>query len=88
MSSKLIGLGVLGLLVIVFMSLVGSYNGLVAANLAVDNSFANVGVDLQRRYDLIPNLVATVKGYAKHEADVLEEVTRLRSQWGTAKTTD
>lgn len=88
MSSKVWLFALLGFVVIVGLSLVGSYNGLVAANVAVDNSFSNVGVDLQRRYDLIPNLVSTVKGYAKHEADVLEEVTRLRSQWGEAKSTD
>ncbi len=88
MSSKVWLWAVLGFAVILFLSGIGSYNGLVAANVAVDSSFSNVGVDLQRRYDLIPNLVSTVKGYAKHEADVLEEVTRLRSQWGEAKTTD
>jgi LemA protein len=78
MSSKVWLWAVLGFAVILFLSGIGSYNGLVAANVAVDSSFSN----------LIPNLVSTVKGYAKHEADVLEEVTRLRSQWGEAKTTD
>ena len=51
-------------------------------------TWAQVETVLQRRYDLIPNLVETVKGYAKHEKGVLEEVTRLRSQWGAAKTTE
>lgn len=50
--------------------------------------WADVQAAYQRRSDLIPNLVNTVKGYAKHESSVLEEVTRLRSQWGEARTTD
>jgi LemA protein len=48
--------------------------------------WAQVETVLQRRYDLVPNLVNTVKGYAAHEKGVLEEVTLLRSQWGAAKT--
>src|SRR5258706_5985846 len=63
-------------------------NSLVALQEQMKGSWAQVETVLQRRYDLIPNLVATVKGYATHEKDVLEEVTRLRSQWGAAKTTD
>ena len=63
----------------------GINNNLVALNEKVDASWAQVETVLQRRYDLIPNLVNTVKGYAKHESQVLEEVTRLRSQWGAAK---
>lgn len=59
-------------------------NQIVAADEAVDGAWAQVGTMLQRRYDLIPNLVNTVKGVAEHEADVLKEVTRLRSQWGAA----
>jgi len=51
-------------------------------------AWAQVETVLQRRYDLIPNLVNTVKGYAKHEKELLENVTRLRSQWGAAKTVD
>ncbi len=86
MSSKIWLWAILGFAVIFGLTLVGSYNGLVSSNQAIDSAWANVQTDLQRRYDLIPNLVATVKGYAKHEADVLEEVTRLRSQWGEAKT--
>jgi LemA protein len=50
--------------------------------------WAQVETVLQRRYDLIPNLVATVKGYAEHEREVLTDVTRLRSQWGAAKSPD
>jgi len=63
-----------------------SYNQLVVLNESIDGSWAQVENVLQRRYDLIPNLVNTVKGYAKHEKGLLEEVTRLRSQWGKAKT--
>jgi LemA protein len=70
------------------MSWVGSYNQIVTRNEQIDGAWAQVETDLQRRYDLIPNLVNTVKGYAAHEKGVLEEVARLRSQWGNAKTTD
>ena len=66
----------------------GTYNILVQRQEAVRESWAQVENVLQRRYDLIPNLVNTVKGYASHERGVLEEVTRLRSQWGEAKTLD
>jgi LemA protein len=61
-----------------------SYNGLVRKQQAVNGSWAQVENVLQRRYDLIPNLVETVKGYAKHEKELLEDITRLRSQWGAA----
>lgn len=88
MSSKAWLWAILGFVVIFVLTLVGSYNGLVSANQAVDGAWGNVETDLQRRYDLIPNLVNTVKGYAKHESSVLEEVTRLRSQWGEAHSTD
>ena len=59
-------------------------NRFVALQENVHSAWAQVETVLQRRYDLIPNLVNTVKGYAKHEKGVLEEVTRLRSQWGSA----
>ncbi len=86
MSSKLtLWIGLAVLLLLFFMG-IGSYNGLVTANQGIDAQWAQVQNDMQRRYDLIPNLVNTVKGYAKHESSVLEEVTRLRSQWGAAKT--
>ncbi len=86
MSSKIWLWALLGFVAVFFLMLIGSYNGLVSTSQAIDASWAQVENDMQRRYDLIPNLVATVKGYAKHEKDVLEEVTRLRSQWGAAKT--
>ncbi len=66
----------------------GTYNGLVQRQEAIKESWAQVENVLQRRYDLIPNLVNTVKGYAAHERQTLEEITRLRSQWGAAKTVD
>jgi LemA protein len=67
---------------------VGVNNGLVSKQEDVKKAWSQVETVLQRRFDLIPNLVNTVKGYAAHEASVLEEVTRLRSQWGEAKTVD
>ncbi len=75
-------LGAVGLFVIWG---VAGYNRLVSYNESIPESWAQVENVLQRRYDLIPNLVRTVQGYAKHESGVLTEVTRLRSQWGEAK---
>jgi len=63
----------------------GIYNGLVSAQEESKTAWAQVENQYQRRADLIPNLVETVKGYAAQEKNVLEEVTRLRSQWGEAR---
>lgn len=59
---------------------ISSYNGLVSMDENVSNSWANVETQYQRRSDLIPNLVNTVKGYAKHESETLESVMEARSQ--------
>lgn len=76
---------VAAVLVIVFYAI---NNQLVALQETCNSSWAQVDTVLQRRYDLIPNLVNTVKGYATHEKTLLEDVTRLRSQWGAARTTE
>ncbi len=59
--------------------MVGQYNGLVKLRNRVDNAWAQIDVQLKRRYDLIPNLVETVKGYASHERETLEAVTAARN---------
>lgn len=69
-------IGVLALLVMVYFSI---YNGLVKAKVAVENAWSGIDVQLKRRYDLIPNLINTVKGYAKHEADTFANVTKART---------
>lgn len=63
-----------------------AYNRLVTLRNRVDNGFAQIDTQLQRRYDLIPNLVETVKGYAKHESEVFEKVTAARAGMANAKT--
>jgi LemA protein len=65
---------------VIFIAAVGIYNGLIVMRNRCDNGWAQVDVQLRRRYDLIPNLVETVKGYAKHEREVFEKVTQARSQ--------
>lgn len=77
--------------IILIMAIIGgwfvsTYNGLVSVEQDVNTAWGNVETQYQRRADLIPNLVATVEGYASHEKTVLEEVTRARSQWAEAKT--
>ena len=62
-----------------------SYNELVTLRQRVKNGFSQIDVQLQKRFDLIPNLVETVKGYSAHEAETLENVTKLRSAWIGAK---
>jgi LemA protein len=70
---------ILALIVIVVLYFVGVYNGLVTARNAFKNAFAQIDVQLTRRYDLIPNLVETVKGYIKHERETLEAVIKARN---------
>ena len=89
MKGCLVAGGVVVMVVAVIgLFLMGLWNGVVAKDEACNKAWGNVESVLQRRFDLIPNLVNTVKGYATHEKGVLEEVTRLRSQWGEAKTTE
>ncbi|WP_129703076.1 LemA family protein [Priestia megaterium] len=73
-------------LVIVAIYGVSSYNSFVSAEENVDNKFSQVDNQLKRRSDLIPNLVETVKGYAKHEQEAIDSVTQARAQLAGAKT--
>jgi LemA protein len=66
------------LLILVVVAL--GFNGLVRGRVAVDNAWAQIDVQLKRRYDLVPNLVATVQGYAAHERETFSAVTQLRAQ--------
>jgi len=69
----------LAIIVVIVFYVIGLYNGLVTLRNRCDNAWAQVDVQLKRRYDLIPNLVETVKGYAKHEREVFEKVTQARN---------
>jgi LemA protein len=69
----------LALVVILALWATGIYNGLVTLRNRFKNAFAQIDVQLKRRYDLIPNLVETAKGYIKHEHDTLEDVTKARN---------
>ncbi len=64
---------------IIVLGAIYIYNSLVSLKLRVENAWSQIDVQLKRRYDLIPNLVSTVKGYMKHEKSVLEEVTKART---------
>ena len=90
-KGAMVGLGCLGVIVIVAiivaLSTMGTYNSLVAAREEVNTSWAQVENVYQRRADLIPNLVATVKGYAAHETETLQAVTASRAQVGSMKIT-
>jgi LemA protein len=69
----------LGVVVLAIVFLISTYNGLVTHRNAFKNAFAQIDVQLTRRYDLIPNLVETVKGYMKHERETLEAVIQARN---------
>ncbi len=73
------GLIILGVLVLIVIFLVVLYNGLVKLRNRIENAWAQIDVQLKRRYDLIPNLVETVKGYAAHERETLEAVIQARN---------
>ncbi|MGD9992299.1 MAG: LemA family protein [Salinivirgaceae bacterium] len=71
---------IFGGVVLLVLIIIGMYNSLVRARNEVDNAFGGMDVQLKKRYDLIPNLVATVKQYASHEKELLEKVTEMRSK--------
>lgn len=77
---------VLAIVAIIVIAFIAIYNKLVTARQRVKNGWGQIDVQLQRRFDLIPNLVDTVKGYMAHESSVLEKVTELRTSWANAKT--
>ena len=76
----------LAIILVVIIFFVATYNGLVAARQKVRNAWSQIDVQLQRRFDLIPNFVETVKGYMAHEKDTLTKVTELRTSWANAST--
>lgn len=76
---------IIGLIVLVVLFVIWTYNGLVTAKARVDESYSGIDVQLKRRASLIPNLVESVKGYAKHEREVFENVTKARSSLVSAK---
>ncbi len=69
-----------GILLLIVLWMVGAFNGLVSIRNQCDEAWSNVDTELKRRYDLIPNLVNTVKGYAQHERQLLEQVVALREK--------
>ena len=76
MNPIYIGLGAVGLIALYLWSL---YNGLVTESTQIDEAWGQIDIQLKRRTDLIPNLVETVKGYAKHEKSVFTDVTKART---------
>jgi len=76
MTAVWIILGIVAVLLVIF---IGTYNGLVRRRNQVKNAWAQIDVQLKRRYDLVPNLVETVRGYMKHERETLEAVTNARN---------
>ena len=79
---------ILAVIVISIMTFVGRFNRMQQLRVEVDNGWAEIENQLNRRFDLIPNLVETVRGYAAHESDVLMQVTESRARVGSAQTTE
>ncbi len=79
---------VIGIIVVVVLLLViiGTYNSLVSLRNRVKDQWAQIDVQLKRRFDLIPNLVETVKGYTKHESETLENIVKARNTYASANT--
>lgn len=77
---------VLIIIVVIAVLVAAMYNGLVHSRNKVKNAWSQIDVQLQRRFDLIPNLVEAVKGYMQHEEETLTKVTELRTSWANAQT--
>ena len=80
------GIAIVIIIVAIILVLVVMYNGLVQSRNKVKNAWSQIDVQLQRRFDLIPNLIEVVKGYMEHEKETLTKVTELRTSWANATT--
>ncbi len=81
----MIGWIILAIVVVVVLAIIGMYNGLVQSKVKVDNAWSQIDVQLQRRFDLIPNFVETVKGYMNHEKETFEKIAQLRTSWANTQ---
>ena len=72
------------IIAVLVIAVIAIYNGLVSARLKVDNAWSQIDVQLQRRFDLIPNFVETVKGYMQHESETFEKIAALRTSWANS----
>ena len=72
------------IIAVLIVWIISIYNGLVKSKLKVDNAWSQIDVQLQRRFDLIPNFVETVKGYMTHEAETFEKIAALRTSWANS----
>ena len=77
---------ILIVVVLILIWIVSVYNGLISSRQKVENAWSQIDVQLQRRFDLIPNFVETVKGYMTHESETFEKITELRTSWANAQT--
>ena len=82
----MIGWIILAIVVILVIAVIAMYNSLVSAKIRVDNAWSQIDVQLQRRFDLIPNFVETVKGYMNHESETFTKIADLRTAWAGANT--
>ena len=71
---------ILGIIAILVLWVIGTYNGFIGSKNKVDEAFSTMDIVMKKRYDLIPNIVETVKGYAKHESETLEQVISARAK--------
>ena len=76
---------IIAIIVILVIAVIGMYNSLVQARIKVDNAWSQIDVQLQRRFDLIPNFVETVKGYMQHESATFEKIAELRTSWANTE---
>ncbi len=82
----MIGWILLAIVVILVIAIIGMYNSLVQSKIKVDNAWSQIDVQLQRRFDLIPNFVETVKGYMTHEKETFTKIAELRTSWANTQT--
>ena len=77
---------ILAIIILIVIAIISIYNSLVPRIVKVDNAWSQIDLQLQRRFDLIPNFVETVKGYASHESETFEKIAELRTSWANANT--
>lgn len=77
---------ILIIIAVIIVAIISMYNSLVSSRIKIDNAWSQIDVQLQRRFDLIPNFVETVKGYTSHESETFEKIAKLRTSWANAGT--